>query len=166
MARVLVTGIGGCIGAWTAKRLLEEGHDPVGTDLSDDLPRLRLVGAEGQLPVHRLDARDEEGVGKLLDAERPDAVIHLAALQIPFCKADPAGCVGVNVAAVMLLLEAARERGFGLAYASSAAVYGPDQGRTLSEHEGVRPHTLYGVFKFANEEMGRVYHQDYGVTSA
>jgi nucleoside-diphosphate-sugar epimerase len=63
-------------------------------------------------------------------------------------------------------LELCRELHLPLIYASSAAVYGPDQGRPLGESEGVAPQTLYGVFKRTNEEMARVYNLEYGVRSA
>jgi nucleoside-diphosphate-sugar epimerase len=60
----------------------------------------------------------------------------------------------------------AREKASMLVYASSAAVYGDDPGRPLSEEEGLRPHTLYGVFTRADEEMARIYAQDYEARSA
>ena len=41
--RILVTGVLGCLGAWTAREALAEGDEIVGFDLGDDLARLRLV---------------------------------------------------------------------------------------------------------------------------
>jgi UDP-glucuronate 4-epimerase len=166
MARVLVTGVAGCLGAWTVRVLLEQGHEPVGVDVSEKDHRLRLLGVAGAFPVHRADVCDRAALGRVLDEARPDALIHLAALQIPLCRADPERCAQVNVGGTMNLLELARERAYALVYASSAAVYGPDPGRRLTEAEGLGPRTLYGVFKRANEEMARVYAQDYGVRSA
>lgn len=166
MGNVWVIGAAGCIGSWIARHLLDDGHRVVAVDISDETHRLRMLGLEGRLPVHRADVRDYEALERLADRERPDGVIHLAALQIPTCRADPRLCSEVNVGGMMNLLELARHRGFPLVYASSAAVYGPELGRPLSEAEGVHPQTLYGVFKRANEEMARIYFQDYGVLSA
>lgn len=165
MARILVTGVHGCIGAWVAAHLLREGHEPVGADLSTETHRLRLLKVDAAFPTVRVDICDAAALDDLLGRERVDAVIHLAALQIPLCRANPARCVEVNVGGMMRILEQARARGFPLVYASSVAVYGPDRGRPLSEDEGLGPQTLYGAFKRANEEMAGVYHREYGVRS-
>ncbi len=165
MAKVLVTGVGGCIGAWVCYRLLQMGHDVVGLDVSPRSHRLRLLGIEGAFPVVQVDVSDARGVREVVDRTAPDALIHLAALQVPFCKAEPMRCVAVNVGGMATMLEMAREYRLPLVYASSAAVYGPDQGRPLREEEGLTPQNLYGVFKRTNEEMARIYAQDYGITA-
>jgi nucleoside-diphosphate-sugar epimerase len=149
-----------------AHHLLDGAHEVIGIDLSDQTHRLRMLGIESRLAVERVDICDAAALDALVDRTRPDAVIHLAAFQIPTCKANPRRCVEINVGGMMNMLELARARSLPLVYASSAAVYGPELGRTLSEHEGVVPQNLYGVFKRADEEMARVYHHDYGVTSA
>jgi len=165
MAKVLITGVAGCIGAWVARHLLHDGHVVCGLDIAPQTPRLRLLGVEGAFPVLAVDIRDHDALAAAVHHERPDAIIHLAALQIPICKPNPLQCVQINVGAVLSLLELARSGGFSLTYASSAAVYGPNLGRTLGEDEELQPHTLYGVFKRTDEEMARVYWQDYGIRS-
>jgi nucleoside-diphosphate-sugar epimerase len=165
VAKVLITGVHGCIGAWVASLLLRDGHQPLGADLSAEKHRLRMLGVDGAFPVVRVDICDRPALDDLLDRERIDAVIHLAALQIPLCRANPIRCVEVNVGGTMQLFEQARGRAFPIVYASSVAVYGPDQGRPLAEDEGLGPQTLYGAFKHANEEMAGVYHREYGVRS-
>jgi UDP-glucuronate 4-epimerase len=166
VAKVFVTGVAGCIGAWVARHLLEEGHEVVGVDASEEVHRLRLVGVAGAFPLYRLDVRDFDGLRAVVARERPDGLIHLAALQVPSCRADPRLCSEVNVGGMLNILEVARVFELPLSYASSAAVYGPDLGRPLSEWEGVKPQTLYGVFKRTNEEMARIYYQDWGIPSA
>jgi nucleoside-diphosphate-sugar epimerase len=165
MAKVMVTGVAGCIGAWVARHLLHDGHAICGLDIAAQTPRLRLLGIEGAFPVLAVDIRDHAALEAAVQRQRPDAIIHLAALQIPICKPNPLQCVQINVGAVLGLLELARGGAFSLTYASSAAVYGPDPGRALGENEGIAPQTLYGVFKRTDEEMARVYWQDYGVRS-
>ncbi len=170
MSRVLITGVYGCIGAWVARRLLLEGHEVLGTDVSDDDHRHVdiLHGTSGYAERYRhahLDVSDQDAVARLIDEHRPDAVIHLAALQIPFCRADPVRCADVNIRGVMNLLEVARKSSFQLVYASSCAVYGPGDGRPHGEHDNLASTTLYGVLKRAAEDMGRIYWQDWGVSS-
>lgn len=162
--RILVTGVAGFIGSWVARSLLDRGFEVVGIDVSDERHRLRMLGVD--IPVRRVDVRDREGLEGLVRAEPPQAVIHLAALQIPGCRADPHTCVEVNVGGMVNLLELAKAHGIPVVYASSAAVYGPRSDGPLGEEEGIQPQTLYGVFKRADEGCAEVYAREYGVRSA
>ena len=87
-------------------------------------------------------------------------IVHLAALQVPFCRADPPKGAEVNVAGTANLFEAARRHGLAtsIAYASSAAVYDP-AGETFT------PTSIYGVYKIANEGTARMYWQESQVAS-
>jgi UDP-glucuronate 4-epimerase len=53
----------------------------------------------------------------------------------------------------------------GLAYASSAAVYGASDRSPAPESGGTAPATLYGVYKLANEGTARVFLEDEGIAS-
>ena len=129
--RYLVTGAAGCIGAWTMKLLLEQGVDAVGADLSPDRRRLRLVAGDrpaADAQIVALDVTDRDAVRAVVEEERITHVIHLAALQAPFCRADPVRGSQVNVTGTINVFEAAlsaRERVRAVVYASSAAVFGP-----------------------------------------
>ena len=48
--KVLITGAGGCIGAWVVKLLLDGGRDAVAFDLSDDRRRLELLYDNPPMP--------------------------------------------------------------------------------------------------------------------
>ncbi len=171
--RFLVTGGLGCIGAWAAHELLGEGAEVIIADLGSSDHRLRnLVGdAPDGLIFDPLDITDAAAVEACFRQHQPTHIIHLAALQVPFCKADPVGGARVNVVGTVALLEAAAEHlpGSTFAYASSVAAYGGEDEPTV---DGVaaaapqgKPHTLYGVYKRANEETAAVYHADRGVSS-
>jgi nucleoside-diphosphate-sugar epimerase len=166
VAKLLVTGVAGCIGSWIARQLLEGRHQVVGVDLSPERYRLRILGIESDLPLHGLDISDGEAMDVLMQRERPDSVIHLAGMLVPACRENPLRASEVNVGGFIHLLEMARRHGFFLSYASSAAVYGPDLGYPLKEDEGLAPQTLYGVFKRTDEELARLYARDDGVASA
>ncbi|HXG77462.1 MAG TPA: SDR family oxidoreductase [Gaiellaceae bacterium] len=169
--RTLVTGALGCLGAWTLKALLELGEEPVGYDLGSDDARLRLVLDEGERERVLLvegDVADHVALGRVLDEHGITRVVHLAALQVPFCRADPIRCAHVNVtgtAVVFQAVRARRDRIPGLAYASSAAVYNAFDPSPAPEAGGTAPSTLYGVFKLANEGTARLFWEDEGVAS-
>jgi UDP-glucuronate 4-epimerase len=168
--RFLVTGALGCIGAWTLRLLVRDGVAAVGFDLGTDTRRLELVLEEDELrrvELVRGDVTDLGALERTLDEHGITHVIHLAAMLIPLAKADPPRGALVNVVGTVNVLEAVkRRRGRvrGLAYASSAAVYGGGGGR-LPEDAPPAPGTHYGVHKLANEGTARVYWEDDGVGS-
>jgi len=169
--RTLVTGALGCLGAWTLKALVELGEEPVGYDLGRDDARLRLVLDDAERARVTLvdgDVTDGEALGRALDEHEVTRVVHLAALQVPFCRADPARGAHVNVFGTVVVLGAVKarlDRIPGLAYASSSAVYNTSDPSPAPEPGGHAPSTLYGVYKLANEGTARVHWLDDGVAS-
>lgn len=160
----LVTGSEGCLGAWVVKNLVEQDYACVALDLSTEGRRVRTLAGDDRLELVVFaegDIASEGTVRSLVERHGVTRVIHLAALQIPLVAADPVRGALVNVVGTVRVFEAvraAREQVRGLAYASSAAVFGPHGGER-------RPDTLYGVFKVANEDCARVYFQDHGLAS-
>ena len=161
--RTLVTGALGCVGAWTLKALLELGEEPVGYDLGGDDARLRLVlddAERDRVTLVEGDVTDGTALGRALDEHGITRVVHLAALQVPFCRADPLRGARVNVDGTVVVFEAVKARLGripGLAYASSTAVYTVTDPSPAPESGGSEPSTLYGVYKLANEGTARVY---------
>jgi UDP-glucuronate 4-epimerase len=169
--RTLVTGALGCLGAWTIKALLDLGEEPVGYDLGGDEIRLRLVLPEEdrrRVTLVQGDVTDVDALGRALDEHEITRVVHLAALQVPFCRADPALGARVNVLGTVVVFEAVkarRDRIPGFAYASSTAVYNASDPSPAPESGGAAPSTLYGTYKLANEGTARAFWQDEGVAS-
>jgi len=160
--RVLVTGGNGFIGSWVCKLLLEREHDVRVFDSHDDRTLFHdIVGTLENRPIERIvgDIADAQTVG---DAVRGcEAVIHLAGLLVPACREDPLRGARVNVLGTLSLFEAARQAGLtgGIAFASTGAVFGPD--------DGVIPYpmTQYGAFKLCTEGNARAYWLDAGISS-
>lgn len=168
----LVTGALGCIGAWVVRNLVQAGTAVTALDASQDDHRLRLILTEAErTAVHLIqgDITDLDGLEKLVKDQGITHVIHLAALQVPFCKANPALGARVNVVGTVNIFEAARRAGLRqVVYASSIGVYGlseeyPDG--VAPEEAEPHPRSLYGVYKQANEGTARVYAWDYGIQS-
>jgi UDP-glucuronate 4-epimerase len=134
----------------------------VALDLGVDDRRLRLISHPGELEAVTFvqgDITEPKTVRHSLAEHGITHVVHLAALQVPFCKADPVLGSQVNVTGTVNVFEAAKQHGLEtpIAYASSAAVF--------DQHGEVAPRTLYGVYKLANEGLAKVYWQDDGVAS-
>jgi nucleoside-diphosphate-sugar epimerase len=171
----LVTGSLGCIGAWVLRNLVAEGVRVVATDVAADPVRPRLLMNDeeiGRIRFETLDVTDLERVKELVARHAVTHIVHLAGLQVPFCKANPALGARVNVVGTVNIFEAARAHWGqvrGLAYASSLAVMGPDHlypEKPVRDDAPLHPQSLYGVYKQANEETARIYWQDWGIPSA
>lgn len=159
---VLVTGAGGCLGAWTLAILTRSGVPCVAFDLRDDRRRPGMVMGEdaaAALTWESGDIADLNGLQALVERHGIRAIIHYAGLQVPFCKANPSAGARVNVEGTINVLETARQAGIKrVTYASSVAALGiPAGGEFLG--------TLYGAYKVANEQTAAVYWQDWEVPS-
>jgi len=160
--RWLVTGALGCLGAWTVVTLAREGASVVALDLGTDDRRLQLISQPDELEEVTFvqgDITDPKTIRDALAAHEITHLVHLAALQVPFCKADPVLGSQVNVTGTVNVFEAAKAHGLAtpIAYASSAAVY--------DEQGALAPRTLYGVYKLATEGLAKVYWHDDGIAS-
>jgi nucleoside-diphosphate-sugar epimerase len=165
--RFLVTGALGCIGAWVVRRLLDEGVEVAAFDLGTRDHRLRLVLDDAQLAGLTRIAGDVTSLDQLeaaLDEHVITNVIHLAALQVPFCRDNPPLGAAVNVVGTVNVFEAVkrrRDRIRNVVYASSAAVYGPAHTSGVAPEDVLEwPATHYGVYKLANEGTARIYWAD------
>ncbi len=172
MDRFLVTGSSGFLGAWITRELIERELDFVLFDLDPSPRRLdQLLGERpAELARETGDISDVDRVVEVCQQHEITHIIHLAALQMPFCRPDPLLGAKVNVLGTLAVFEAARrlEHVRKVVYASSAAVIGPEElygGRRVLNDDPLMPATHYGVFKQANEGAARVYHLDHGINS-
>jgi nucleoside-diphosphate-sugar epimerase len=169
--RFLVTGAHGCIGTWVVRQLASEGCAVVSLDIADNPRRWRLVMPDADIArvdQVRADITDLAQVERALDDQRTTHVIHLAALQVPFCRADPPLGARVNVLGTVNMFEAVKRRADrmgAIVYASSIAAYDAlEEGGGAVEMSG-HPGTLYGVYKRANEGSAHIYWADHRVAS-
>jgi UDP-glucuronate 4-epimerase len=160
---VLVTGARGFIGAWVVKTLIAAKRSVVALDRDPDRARLTQVLEDDETDLvieHSGDITIPETMSRVL-AEHPiGAVIHLAALQVPACAANPSLGALVNVVGTTNVLVAARDAGLRtpLVFASSVAALSVDGG-------DLPPSTMYGIFKKANEGTAHRMWNDEGVAS-
>lgn len=168
--RFLITGAMGCIGAWTTKLLLDEGADVAIFDLSTDDRRLRsIMDVETLASIERISG-DITDVDQVYQAAAGRThIIHLAALQVPFCRANPPLGAAVNVTGTVNVLDAAKKHAIAnVVYTSSMAVYGHPRNYDvgiLPPDAARLPETLYGVYKVANEDTAAVYWREDEVPS-
>ena len=159
--RALVTGASGFVGQWTVRAMLARGWSVAGLTNAPLGPRAVLDDTErARVRWHHGDVRDRAVLAAALDAERPDVVVHLAAIAfVPAAGADPGVTAEVNVVATARLLGELRARraagtldpvvlvvGSGEQYGRHEAAEMP-----LVESAAQRPLTVYAATKAAQE---------------
>ena len=158
--RAIVTGGAGFIGSHVVDLLVARGHEVVALDdLSHGKPDNVNPGAE--LVV--ADIRDQQAVEEVFGEARPDACLHLAAqvdVRVSIARPDFDG--EVNVLGTIRVLEAAREHGTRIVFASTGgAIYGECR-EPATEAAAREPLSQYGTSKLACEEYLATYNRLYG----
>ncbi|RXZ72074.1 NAD-dependent epimerase/dehydratase family protein [Agromyces albus] len=141
--KILLTGASGPLGR------------AVSAALSGEHEIVRIIGPSrtsrdsSEYPV---DISDTAALARIVESERPEAVVHLAAITGAAAASDPGMTHRVNVEAThALALRAARAGVRRLVFASSAAVYGDGYDRPVSEEDQPAPQSLYARTKLEAE---------------
>ena len=171
--KYLVTGTAGFIGFHLARRLLAEGHAVIGIDGMTSYYDVRLKqrrqSALLQNPhfsAHTFMLEDNARLATLLEAERPDVIVHLAAQAgVRYSIENPRAYIESNVVGTFNILEQARALETPhLMLASTSSVYGASEDMpfvetTVTDH----PLTLYAATKKATEVMAHSYAHLFGI---
>jgi len=159
--RVLITGATGFLGSWIIARLIDNAIPVVATDVNLNHHRLQALKPDlpdGLVDFRLCDVTDAAQVETLVAETQPSAIIHLAALQIPQCAANPSAGAMVNIVGHINMFEAARKHRIRrMIYTSSIAAKPREPANA--------PSNLYGVFKKTDEEIARIYWQDHQLPS-
>ncbi len=161
--KVLVTGSAGFIGFHLSRRLLRDGHEVAGIDAMTPYYDVRLKEARQAILAehaafrpHRLDMADAEALGRAVDAEAPEVVLHLAAQAgVRYALEDPDSYVRSNIVATHNLLEACRRHPVRhLLFASTSSAYGANASMPFRETDpAATPLNIYAASKLAAEHL-------------
>ena len=159
---ILVTGAGGCIGAWVIALCLKSDIPVIAFDLKKNTQRLKLlINDEESRKIKWIegDISNSNILKTIIKKNDIRSIIHLAALQVPFCASDPIKGAKTNVVGTVNILEAVRENNLKrLVYASSVAAHGVANKKNYLA-------TLYGAYKLCNENTANIFYQDWKVPS-
>jgi dTDP-4-dehydrorhamnose reductase len=130
--RVLITGAGGQLGQDLVPAFA--GHDVVACDHA------------------ALDVADRDNVLQVVDAVRPDAIIHAGAwTAVDACEGDPQHAYGVNALGTRWVAEAARLVDAHVVYVSTDYVFDGTLTRPYTEWDDPNPTSVYGRSKLGGE---------------
>jgi len=163
--RILVTGGAGFIGSHLVEKLLATGHEVSILDDFNDYydPAIKLANVAGvaaDVPIHRIDLRDNGAISLLFHREKFDAIVHLAARAgVRPSISQPQLYYDTNVTGTLHLLEAARRTGIErFIFASSSSVYGICKTVPFSENEHLtQTISPYAATKVAGEFLCSTY---------
>jgi UDP-glucose 4-epimerase len=164
---ILVTGGAGLIGSTTIDLLLR-GHDPATVIVYDNLSRGSAANIEQALADRRVtllpdDIRARAALERAMRGV--DAVVHLAAIRITRCAAEPREAFEVMCAGTYNVVEAAQAAGVKkVVAASTASVYGLADGFPTTERQHpYNNRTWYGASKVMLEGLLRSFNDMYGL---
>ena len=161
--RIIVTGGAGFVGKELVPTLAAKADVLVADRLRYGMPDWLKTPPDG-VTLSQVDIRDAAAIRAVVEDFRPDAVVHLAAIHyIPECDADPPNAVATNVAGTVNVL-AACQPGTRFVFASSGAVYKPDEAPHRELESALEPADIYGITKLQGEAYVRAFAADHGLS--
>lgn len=163
MARYLVTGGAGFIGAHLVAELIRRGETVRVLDNFSTGKRDNLIPVAKKVELIEGDIRSYHIVRQAVDSV--DYILHQGALpSVPRSVNDPITTNEVNVGGTLNILDAARDAGVKrVVYASSSSVYGANTGVPKREDMVPQPISPYAVSKLAGEQYCHVFSRTYGL---
>ena len=163
MARVLVTGGAGWLGATVGRRLAARGDQVVVLDNFQAGTPTNLEGVGSNVTLVAGDITDLSGLLVLIKEHRIQRIVHAAAIvSVISSLAAPSHVTRVNIEGTLNVLEAMRlfdvER---TVHISSEETYGEFRYEPIDEEHPLAPTAPYGITKVASEHLGRFYRAQY-----
>jgi UDP-glucose 4-epimerase len=158
--RALVTGGAGFIGSHVVDALAVRGDEVL---VLDDLSSGKRENVNSAAELVVADIRNETAVGEVFARLRPEACLHFAAqADVRVSVARPDLDCEVNILGTIRLLEAARDHGARMLFASTGgAIYGECR-EPAPENAPRSPLAPYGASKLAAEEYLATYNRLHG----
>ena len=164
---IVVTGGAGLIGSTTIDVLLND-YDPRRIIVFDDFSRGTRANLDAALRDPRVtlvegDIRDRQALATVVAGA--DAVIHMAALRITACAAEPREAFDVMCAGTFNVVDAAQQAGVKkVVAASTASIYGmAERFPTTEDHHPYNNRTWYGASKVMLEGLLRSFNDMHGL---
>ena len=157
MKKALIFGIGGFVGPYLAKELIDNGYKVYGTDTVDSTSAFSYEG------YYKCNILEKENVRKIIEEVQPSHIINLAAIssvgqswKIPDVTMQVNvngtlnifdGCLASNIKPKILLIGSSEE-------------YIPSD-KPINEETEINANNPYGISKVAQEQFAKIYREKY-----
>ena len=163
--KILVTGGAGFIGYTLVERLLDLNHEVI---VIDKLYKgdTKLLFKRYKCKCYIGDICNKEFVEDIVNLERPEVIIHLAAVAgVRDSFKYPNKYIKTNIEGTLNILEVMRKLGVNkLIFASSSSVYGNCEAESFSESmTDLKPISPYACTKLAGEQLIYAYTKAYNI---
>ena len=151
MKKILITGAAGLVGRASVAHCLANGDEVVAC------VRQAVDAGHGFDGGPALDIGDREQVDRVIERERPDAVINCAAwTDVDGCESDPEKAELANAIGPENLARACREVGAVFLTISTDYVFDGLKDGFYTQRDEPRPLSVYGRFKLEGERRSQV----------
>ncbi|HUW69824.1 MAG TPA: GDP-mannose 4,6-dehydratase [bacterium] len=163
--RVLIVGASGFVGKHLIDNLLADGHDVHACGVE---PALSIPAVPPGHQHSGIDLLDSGSLRRLLEAARPEWIVHLAAQSsVARSWENPVPTMRINIEGTINLLDAVRhlEMRPRILLVGSSEEYGKveEAENPIAETRHPAPMNPYAVSKYAQEQLGILYAKAYGM---
>lgn len=152
MKKVLIVGGAGYVGSHQVKMMCDLNYNVI---VVDNLNTGHQDAIDERAKFYEGDIRDYEFIKSVLSTEKPDGVMHFAALSlVGESSQKPLDYYNNNVYGMEVLLRAMGDCDVkNIIFSSSAATYGKHDVMPITEEYATNPENPYGETKLAMEKM-------------
>lgn len=147
--KILLTGSNGLLGQKLVELIVsEKKHELIATARGEN----RLPNKD-HYQYTSLDITDEAAVNEIIGREKPNAIIHTAAMtNVDQCETEKEDCWKLNVEAVRYLIKASETNNCFLVHLSTDFIFDGEAG-PYTEEDKPNPISYYGESKLAAEKL-------------
>ncbi len=161
----MVTGGMGFIGSHLSEELLIEKHNLVILTKSF-FKKQNITNISKKIKVEKIDVTDFKKLGKSIQKNKPDVIIHLAG-QTSHLQSfeNPLKDIDSNAKSTLFILEEIRKKKLKCRFilGSTFVVIGRPQKLPVDERTPCWPTMIYGANRLASEHYCKIYHEVYGL---
>ena len=161
----MITGGIGFIGSHLSEELLIEKHNLVILTKSF-FKKQNITNISKKIKVEKIDVTDFKKLGKSIQKNKPDVIIHLAG-QTSHLQSfeNPLKDIDSNAKSTLFILEEIRKKKLKCRFilGSTFVVIGRPQKLPVDERTPCWPTMIYGANRLASEHYCKIYHEVYGL---